>query len=274
MLVALETFETTLDDGERVSITAGRDLVVEGHAIVLRHPAKFGPAPPAPLGQGRRLAGPRRDGVPAIAPGLAGRAWPRAKGSLSPLPAPKEGTADDDREIPELRARAEPTVSGKLGRFARETIDEELRYSRELLETYGLETGGWLFGEYEAGVWHLGMATRLGSDGRRKPDAVQLDYSEAERAARRIREGESRLRLMGSWHCHPNWNSSQPSSADRMNALWRLDWHELNPAPIGMNLIVTPDRERGWSRPHFHAWVTRRNRFGTAITEPAAIAAS
>jgi hypothetical protein len=38
-----------------------------------------------------------------------------------------------------------------------------------------------------------------------------------------------------------------------------------------VGLILTADRERGWSRPVFNAWVTRRNQFGTAITEPARI---
>jgi Prokaryotic homologs of the JAB domain len=134
-----------------------------------------------------------------------------------------------------------------------------------------LETGGWLFGEYESGVWVLGLATRLGSDGRRMHEAVQLDYSEAERTARDIRLGDSRLRLMGSWHCHPLWDAPRPSSTDRMNALCRLDWRELNPATVSVDLIVVPDRERGWSRPQFHAWSTRRTSLGTPVTAPARI---
>jgi hypothetical protein len=102
----------------------------------------------------------------------------------------------------------------KLWRLARARADEELRYSRELLETYNLETGGWLFGQYESGVWVLGLATGLGRDGRRMHERVRLDSSEAERAARDIRLGDSRMRLMGSWHCHPLWDAPRPSSAE------------------------------------------------------------
>jgi hypothetical protein len=91
----------------------------------------------------------------------------------------------------------------KLCRLARARADEELRYSRELLETYNLETGGWLFGQYESGVWVLGVATGLGRDGRRMHERVRLDSSEAERAARDIRLGDSRMRLMGSYKRPP-----------------------------------------------------------------------
>jgi hypothetical protein len=63
---------------------------------------------------------------------------------------------------------------------------------------------------------------------------VQLDCSEAERAARDIRLADSRLRLVGTWHVHPLWDAPRPSSSDRMNALWRLDWRELNPASVSV----------------------------------------
>ena len=82
------------------------------------------------------------------------------------------------------------------------------------------------------------------------------------------------MRFTGSWHTHPYAHRGRPSSDDRRNALENLSWQELDPAPCGISLVVTPDSDRGWSRPIFHAWVTRRNQFGTAVTEPATIKGS
>jgi hypothetical protein len=39
-------------------------------------------------------------------------------------------------------------------------------------------------------------------------------------------------------------------------------------------LILTAGPLRGWSAPVFHAWVTRRNTRGFAITEPALLGGS
>ena len=97
------------------------------------------------------------------------------------------------------------------------------------------------------------------------------DYSEAERAADHFRSAESGFRFLGSVHTHPYWDSTKPSSSDRRWALDFSSWRELDAGPFGLSLIVTPDRERGWSRPHFAAWATRRTSAGTAVTEPARI---
>ena len=76
------------------------------------------------------------------------------------------------------------------------TISDEIAYSRMLLEQYNAECGGWLFGRRVGGVWYL-TATRLGSGGRRKPEAVQLDYAEAEARAHEIRLTEAAMRFTG-----------------------------------------------------------------------------
>jgi hypothetical protein len=254
MPVALVDFEA-LYGGELVKIPAG-EMCVDSHELVRRFPDRFRPDAPKFAKATRK---PRRRSVTA---------WPAA-GHLTPPVAPV--TARDEREIPELRATASPTVTVQLGRFARATIDEEIAWSRELLETYDSETGGWLFGQRQSGgVWHL-SATRLGAKGERKPNSVLLDYAEAKRWAREIRQAEAGLRFVGSWHSHPGWDETKPSSTDRANMLWRIGWQELDATPFSLALIVTPDRERGWRRLHFNGWATRRNQFGTAVTEPARI---
>jgi hypothetical protein len=249
MPVALVGFEA-LYGGELVTIAVG-EIVSPGHELLRRFPDMFGRA-------GKKIAPkPRRRST----------TWPAA--SLAPSVAAV--AARDEREIPELRAKAEPTVTVQLGRFARATIDEEIAWSRDLLETYDSETGGWLFGQRQSGgFWHL-SATRLGAKGERKPNSVLLDYAEGERRAREIRQAEAGLRFLGAWHTHPGWDETKPSSTDRANMLWRIGWQELDATTFGLALIVTPDRERGWGRLHFNGWTTRRNQFGTALTEPARI---
>jgi hypothetical protein len=260
MPVALVDFEA-MYDGELVSFSKG-EVFADQHEMVRRHPEIFGliPAPPSSRRK-RRLASARRSSVNVSAPRRGPVAAPVLAGpSLS----------DADREVPELRADAKPTLTVKLSSFGRRSIDQELSYSRDLLEDYDAETGGYLFGSRDGGTWLL-SATRLGSSGRRKPQAVQLGYDEAERMAHDIRSSESDHRFLGRWHTHPYVNNSQPSTNDRANALAGLAWRDLNPASFAVDLILTPDRERGWSRPHFHAWVTRRNQCGTAVTEPATL---
>jgi Prokaryotic homologs of the JAB domain len=256
MPIAIVDFETTYD-GRSIRLTAGESWVVDGHELHKRFPGRFRPDPSPPMGA--RKVTSRRSG--------------RRGSATAPPPVGPAPSVRDEREVPELRANAKPTVTVKVGSLARATIGEELAWSRSLLETYRAETGGWIFGVYDRGSWHL-MATRLGSAGERKPEKVLMDYAEAERAAILIRDGEARMRFLGTWHSHPFPNSSQPSSADRTNALTFMGWRDLNPAPFAVSVILTPDRDRGWSAPQFHAWTTRRNQFGTAVTEPATIEVS
>ena len=136
-----------------------------------------------------------------------------------------------------------------------------------------METGGiGLFGLRERdGVFAIVIATRLGPGGRRKPNSVLLDYGEVERVARDLdNAGNHDIRLLGSWHTHPS-GDGHPSQADRRNALDALGWHDLRVPSFSASLILTASPSRGWSAPVFHAWVTRRNTRGFAITEPASL---
>ena len=78
----------------------------------------------------------------------------------------------------------------------------------------------------------------------------------------------------GVWHIHPYPGRTNPSGQDRWASLSRIDRAAFGATtPFALDVIVTPDRDRGYSRPHFHAWVTARNGFnGRAITVPGIIA--
>ena len=64
-----------------------------------------------------------------------------------------------------------------------------------------------------------------------------------------------------------------PQLRTRWASLRRLERSEFGATtPWALDLIVTPDRSRGYSKPRFHAWVTDRSGFnGRAITVPGII---
>lgn len=175
-------------------------------------------------------------------------------------------------EVPELHPNAEPTVTVSLTLLAREVIEKELARSRSFVEEYDGETGGWLFGEREGHKW-LVSATDLGA-GKRSVKRVDLDHEQVRHEAYRATlDPRSRVRrkFLGAWHVHPTLGSTAPSAPDRRNALRGLESRELNPAEFALDLIISPHAHRGWNSPQFHAWVTRRDRWAGAITEPATI---
>jgi hypothetical protein len=176
-------------------------------------------------------------------------------------------------EVPELRTDAKPTITVSLTILARETIHDELAFSRRFMEQELGETGGWLFGSREGRKW-LVSATDLGP-GKRLSKSVLLNYGQARhevyRATLNTGSEFSSRKFLGCWHVHPLVNYTEPSSSDRRNALLGLEWNELHPADFALDIIISPHTDRGWNSPQFTAWATRRDRWAGAITEPATI---
>jgi hypothetical protein len=257
LLVCTKSFvlDRDLDQYNRAGdrLVAGLDSVDRNHAIVLAHPECFG--------------------LPASVRGDSRRSWPRTT-SLSdvrrtePPVGPLNGC-----EIPELRANAAPPrIAFYISDFNLTAIREEIRGNREFLERGG-ETGGWLYGKRDVGGGRYGLwPTTLGADGKRLHHRVVLGI-ESKQAAERfadVHELDDHV-FLGAWHVHPYAKGyDEPSPTDRRNTLWRLDQGDLNAALFSLDLIVTPDLQRRYSRPHFHLWHTSRSGIGgRAITVPA-----
>jgi hypothetical protein len=82
-------------------------------------------------------------------------------------PAPRDWlrpASQDDREVPELRANATPTMSVRIGSFPRREITDELWRSRDLLEDEH-ETGGFLFTKRFGNPLEVGIATGIEAAG-------------------------------------------------------------------------------------------------------------
>jgi hypothetical protein len=177
-----------------------------------------------------------------------------------------------EREVPELRPNAKPTVTVTLSTLARETIHDELAFSRRFIEQELGETGGWLFGTREGPKWLL-SATNLGA-GERRSKSVVISFEQARHETYRANLAGNGIwrKCLGTWHVHPVIGYTEPSGEDRKNALRLLEEDiELNRADFALDIIVSPHADRGWNSPQFHAWATRRDRWAGAITEPATI---
>ena len=177
--------------------------------------------------------------------------------------------------VPELRAKATPRqVEFYVSDYGLDAIREELRDNRELLEAGG-ETGGWLFGRRDTFRKYQLHPTRLGLDGERSHHSVLLGLQPMREGERRAAaSGVRDLFFLGSWHTHPYAKGyAEPSRSDRRNTLARLDRGESAyacTATFGLDLIITPDPMRAYSRPHFHLWLTDRSGpVGKAATIPA-----
>jgi hypothetical protein len=83
-------------------------------------------------------------------------------------------------------------------------------------------------------------------------------------------------RVHGFWHTHPSDyyvdgasmpNDRRPSSADNAFAARTLDDYTL-PFVVDLILAESSDSGIGWRRPHWSAWITRRDSAGSLFTEP------
>jgi hypothetical protein len=86
------------------------------------------------------------------------------------------------------------------------------------------------------------------------------------------REGRDEM-LLGTWHTHPGTSDARPSAADRSCWLGALEYVGAT-AHVGLIYTIgkpTYYGERSWATPQVSAWVTRRTRAGTPITEPASL---
>jgi hypothetical protein len=187
---------------------------------------------------------------------------------------PLSPKAKDD-EIPDLRL---DKLSTREFVFATshslDPIRAELAECRDMLEGGG-ETGGWLFCTRDTFTKYMLHPTRLGDDGERNRHEVLLGLDEGFEAARRAAAaGVKDHFFAGAWHVQPYPGATQPSGQDRWASLRRIDHAQFGATtPFAVDVIVTPDRDRGYSKPHFHAWVTDRSGFnGRAITTPGTLA--
>jgi proteasome lid subunit RPN8/RPN11 len=148
----------------------------------------------------------------------------------------------------------------------------ELERSDGLLDC--VETGGNLFGHRGLRDVELIHATGPGEDGkaRRFEDSVRISMRDAQAQSHELeRIYGADVVLAGGWHTHPRL-VREPSETDRSQALSALDHlSALRWAPYWLDLIVVPNAERGWDMPALVGWVTRRNEWGRAVTEPARI---
>ena len=96
------------------------------------------------------------------------------------------------------------------------------------------------------------------------PDAAHdLDV---ERRYLRVLGGEGAR--LGHWHTH-SAGSGTPSPADLQ--AWHT-WCEMLDDARSVGVIVTPDRDRGWHRPHLDGWVLQRRDDGLcSICRPVAL---
>jgi hypothetical protein len=149
----------------------------------------------------------------------------------------------------------------------------------ELTRSDGLEAGGFLFGpaswswDKEIRVLHAtATADAIRTSGTLRLDA--REWLEAERSFER--QGLDDV-LLGIWHSHPRTFSRDgtPSSADLRAFLAARDWPEEQGRSnaFGVSLLFSASEFWGdsWAAPGAHAFVTRRDRFGRGVTEPAEV---
>jgi hypothetical protein len=173
-----------------------------------------------------------------------------------------------ENEVPELRPNTTPSLAVRIDRSGKKLITEEIALYRDILDQDG-EIGGWLFADYERGKWILSPKRLENATPKRSAISHPLDDARDEAAIVRGINNDRQF-LLGTWHTHPGWRSRTPSSTDRKSALRILERLDgFKKASFELSLIVTPDGDRGWGKPHFHAWKTYRTSAGTSVTEPA-----
>jgi len=185
--------------------------------------------------------------------------------------------AQDEREVPVLRERAEPTVAVVLSNTARQRIENDLF---ALTRSDGKECGGYLFGPKFYGLnkpIEIRSATRTW-DARRAEDSLWLDSAAWLATEQAIAKEGLDEELCGSWHCHPLTHVRKPSSADLAAWLGMRDFFEgrrwSSKAHIGLIYSARYDPRRGessWADPEVSAWVVKRDRWGSPVCEPASL---
>jgi hypothetical protein len=257
----------------------------DGHEIVRRNPKKWGSKARTVDTAGyhaheakKEKRAPRRTSARPLAAVERTRS---AKSTTTPKRSPSwmlplsVSRAEDEKEIPGLRLDKPSTREFVFATsHSLDPIRAELTEYRDMLENGG-ETGGWLFCTRHSFTRYALHPTRLGDDGERNRHEVLLGLDEGFEAARRAAvAGVKDHFFCGAWHVQPYPGATKPSGQDRWASLSRLDRAEFGATtPFAVDVIVTPDRDRGYSRPHFHAWVTDRSGFnGRAITVPGTLA--
>ena len=126
----------------------------------------------------------------------------------------------------------------------------------------GLEVGGIALGMFprigEVLITDVGSA---GEDAERTATSLRADGAhDAQLADALAQQVGGAILELGGWHSHPRVGATRPSPADAQRSahmLALLDRGDLRVRAY-CELIVSPDRERGWRSPVVSAWVTRR----------------
>lgn len=129
----------------------------------------------------------------------------------------------------------------------------------------GLETGGWLRGEWTGSELHIYNATSADL----VREAYHLELSDDPHLELLAPIGKGRI---GIWHSHPSgdWRPS-PSDFDAWESGLAVTSRGQGDEPYYIGIIVTGDQETGTlARPVLQAWATRLED-GRYITEPAEI---
>jgi hypothetical protein len=194
------------------------------------------------------------------------------RGSAIPARVVERDT-DSELETPTLRTRAETPITIEVPRFVQSVMAYDCW---TLTRSDDREAGGFLLAKTPRGrdtSVRLFHATGT-ADAIRTTDSLALDHAECMRAERWIEaNGWDDVEVVGLWHTHPrSWNG-RPSAPDRRAFLGCLDWSAEvgRSAAFTVGLILYPDFEGMWGMPRVDGWVTRRTRFGTAVTEPATV---
>jgi hypothetical protein len=249
MMVATKSFNAELD-GERVTITAGRDRVAPGHELVVRFPHHFKlettqrhqPHQRRP-GQGVVPQRKPRRSTSALVVDSREPTWRLAPASTS---TPSRGDEVD------LRADNTAPSTVRFGALAYDAIIELARASED-----GRETGGLLLG-YRTFSWQpleILEVTGPGPSAQRSSGEFKMDHAydlAVEHAWMRQLDGHGAN--LGHWHTHPEASVGLPSEPDL--GAW-LGYGELLGVERYLGVIVTPHRNRGWGRPHLNAWILR-----------------
>jgi proteasome lid subunit RPN8/RPN11 len=205
----------------------------------------------------------RTQNRPAAPPPAAGKWW--LQKWTSPAYRPVRG---------ELRSTAS-SITVKVSQRALDVIHAEAQRCAEL----GVETGGLLVGhaawgwDRDLSVTEARVAVVAGS---RKADGVKLhpgSFKSVDMIMMRASGGLRGLRVNGCWHSHPR--AAGPSPED-VTAFARTHAQANRRAYLSrmVHLIVYPDRDRGWLRPAYAAYVTAPSDADdtTYTTQPAKVA--
>jgi proteasome lid subunit RPN8/RPN11 len=178
---------------------------------------------------------------------------------------PAGTTVTVEREVPELRRRATPTITVSL----RESVWQDLvRHASEARD--GRETGGFFFGERVRSYApvSVGRVTRMVTDRRAEQCKLDIGALVAEKGDLRA-SGADHIVEQGSFHTHPG-SDPTPSDTDLVNWLSSLDFLRSS---YYVGLILTAEAsDNRWWRPNVHGWTVRRlERTNTAVCEPARV---